>query len=168
MKLTKRTVAGIGPDPTHDTYIWDDELRGFGLRVKPTGVRSFIIQYRNSSGISRRLTIGKSGVLTVDEARTSAKRALADVINGGDPAAKRSEDRRAMTVRQLCSAYLDAAKNGLILGKRAAKETIHHLHGSRPDHAPHFAGVGQPASTRPHHVGHQPLHASRGVWENSR
>jgi len=116
MKLTKRAVAGIVPDP-RDICMWDEEVRGFGLRIKPSGVRSFIVQYRNSSGISRRITIGKSPILTVEEARKLAKRLLADVINGGDPAAKRSEERRAMTIRQLCHAYLEAAERGLILGK---------------------------------------------------
>ena len=118
MKLTKRTVTAIKPDPLRDTYAWDDEVRGFGLRVKPSGIRSFIVQYRNTSGISRRITLGKFGVLTIEQGRKLAKRALADVINGGDPAANRSEERKAMTVRQLCRVYLDAAEKGLILGKR--------------------------------------------------
>jgi integrase len=118
MKLTKRAIAAIAPDSTRDKCVWDDEVRGFGLRIKPTGVRSFIVQYRNSSRISRRMTIGKFGVLTVEEARTLAKRVLADVIRGADPAEKRSEERKAMTVRQLCDAYVEAADKGLILGKR--------------------------------------------------
>lgn len=118
MKLTKRAVIGMPPDLSRDRFAWDDEVSGFGLRIKPTGVRSFMVQYRNSSGISRRITIGRFGVLTVDEARALAKRTLADVIRGNDPATQRSEDRRAMTVRQLCQTYLDAAKKGLILGKR--------------------------------------------------
>jgi len=119
MRLTKRALSAIVPDPDRDVCAWDDEIIGFGLRVKPTGVRSFIVQYRNASGVSRRMTIGKYGVLTVDEARTLAKRALADVIKGGDPASKRAENRHAVTVRQLCSTYLEAAEKGLILGKRA-------------------------------------------------
>jgi hypothetical protein len=53
MKLTKRTVAAVVPNPVRDIYAWDDEVHGFGLRVKPSGVRSFIVQYRNASGISR-------------------------------------------------------------------------------------------------------------------
>src|SRR5262245_64305869 len=118
MKLTKRAIATIVPDSTRDKCIWDDEVRGFGLRIKSTGVRSFIVQYRNSSGVRRCITIGRCGVLTVEEARTLAKRALADVIKGGDPAEKRSEERKAMTVRQLCHAYVEAADKGLIMGKR--------------------------------------------------
>jgi len=118
MKLTKRAVFNMPPDPSRDLYAWDDELPGFGLRVKPTGIRSFIVQYRNSSGISRRITVGRFGVLTVEEARKLGKRVLADVVKGGDPAARRSEERRAITVRQLCQVYLEAAEKGLILGKR--------------------------------------------------
>ena len=78
-----------------------------------------MIQYRNASGHSRRHTLGKLGVLTADEARKMAKAALADVAKGNDPSAKQSEDRKAITVRQLCDSYLDAAKKGLILGKSA-------------------------------------------------
>ena len=117
MKLTKRNVDAIKVRAQRDIYVWDDEIAGFGLRVKPSGVRSFMIQYRNASGHSRRHTLGKLGVLTADEARKMAKAALADVAKGNDPSAKRSEDRKAITVRQLCDSYLDAAKKGLILGK---------------------------------------------------
>jgi integrase len=118
MKLTKRTLDSAKPHPTHDVFLWDDEAPGFGLRIKPSGVRSFVLQYRNGSGVSRRMTLGKFGVLTPDEARKIAKQNLADVARGGDPVEKKAQDRNAMTVRQLCGAYLEAAEKGLILGKR--------------------------------------------------
>jgi integrase len=117
MKLTKRVIDNLKPLPSRDLYVWDDDVAGFGLRVKPSGVRSFMVQYRNESGISRRMTLGKFGVLTADEARKLAKANLADAAKGDDPAAKRSGDRRAMTVRQLCRAYLEAASRELIIGK---------------------------------------------------
>lgn len=118
MKLTLRTIATISPDPTRDIYVWDDDLAGFGLRVKPGGTKSFMLQYRNACGISRRITLGKLGTLTPDQARKLAKERLAEVVKGGDPAEAKSEERKAMTVRQLCDAYLAAAEKGLILGKR--------------------------------------------------
>ena len=77
MKLTKRNVDTIKPRAHRDVYVWDDEIAGFGLRVKPSGVRSFMVQYRNSRGNSRRHTLGKLGVLTADEARKMAKAAKA-------------------------------------------------------------------------------------------
>ena len=118
MKLTKRTLDTAKANVDHDVFLWDDELPGFGLRIKPSGVRSFIVQYRNGSGASRRMTLGKFGVLTPDEARKMAKQTLAEVARGGDPAEKRSQDRNAMTVCQLCRAYLEAVEEGSILGKR--------------------------------------------------
>jgi hypothetical protein len=118
MKLTKRALDAVEASATGDLFLWDDEVPGFGLRVKPSGVRSFIVQYRNNSGTSRRMTLGKFGVLTPDEARKLAKQTLAEVARGGDPVDKRVVERNAMTVRQLCSTYLEAAEKGLILGKR--------------------------------------------------
>jgi hypothetical protein len=118
MKLTKRFLDAVEPNQTDDLFVWDDDVPGFGLRVKPSGVRSFIVQYRNSSGTSRRMTLGRYGVLTPDEARKLAKQKLADVARGGDPVDTRAQERKAMTIRQLCKAYLEAAENGLILGKR--------------------------------------------------
>ena len=86
MKLTVNTIKAISVDPERDIYAWDDELPGFGIRIKSSGVRSFMLQYRNASGVSRRLTLGKLGVLTPDDARKLAKEKLAAVAKGNDPA----------------------------------------------------------------------------------
>jgi hypothetical protein len=68
-KLTKRFVESVKPQAT-DQLIFDENIPGFGLRVKrKTGVRSYAVQYRNRQGRSRRLTIGKHGKLTADMAR---------------------------------------------------------------------------------------------------
>jgi integrase len=131
MKLTQRTVLGSQPASSRDLYFWDDEILGFGLRVKPTGVRSFMVQYRNTGGISRRITLGRVGVLTAEQARNQAKRVLAEVLRGGDPAAERSEERRACTIRQLCHLYLDEAEKGLILGKRGEPKKLSTLNVDR-------------------------------------
>ena len=73
MKLTKKSIDAIKPDG-EDRIYWDDELRGFGLRLKQSGLRSFLIQFRNRQGRSRRLTVGNYGRLTPEEARREARR----------------------------------------------------------------------------------------------
>ena len=61
-KLTKRTIDATSPAQGRDVVVWELELPGFGLRVKPSGVKSLIVQYRNRNGRSCRLTIGRYGV----------------------------------------------------------------------------------------------------------
>jgi hypothetical protein len=117
-RLTKRTVDGTSPDSARDVFAWDDELPGFGLRVKPSGAKSFLVQYRNRNGRSRRLTVGRYGVLTPDQARGQARGVLARVANGEDPAEMRAADRNAATVAELCREYLDKAVRGLIITRR--------------------------------------------------
>ena len=92
-KIIKRLVEAIKRDK-HDVFAWDTEVRGFGVRVKPSGVRSYLVQYRNQHGRSRRLTIGQHGRLTAEQARRQAKSLLGDVEGGKDPVADRSERQR--------------------------------------------------------------------------
>ncbi len=104
-KITKTRVESI-KSSDKDIVEWDDELRGFGVRVKPSGVRSYIIQYRNRFGRSRRLTIGTHGRLTAEEARKEARLLLAEVERGGDPAADRAIVRNAPTVAEFSERYM--------------------------------------------------------------
>jgi hypothetical protein len=76
------------------------------------------MQYRNSNGRSRRLTVGRYGVLTLDQARVEARRLLADVARGFDPVERRASDRNATTMELLCREYLDRAERGLIITRR--------------------------------------------------
>src|SRR4051812_42687255 len=104
-KLTKSFVDALARRPrkpaengtaaasAKELFEWDDDLPGFGLRMKPSGAKSFFIQYRNANGRSRRFTIGRYGVFTCDEARTEARKALAEVARGLDPAEARKDNR---------------------------------------------------------------------------
>jgi hypothetical protein len=110
-KLTKRTVDAIRPDPAgREIFVWDDGLRGFGVRMMPSGAASYLVQYRTAEGRTRRLRIGKIGTLTPDEAREIARDKLVAAAKGADPSAERHAARAAMTVAELCDLYLSEAK----------------------------------------------------------
>ena len=108
MKLTERAVASLKP-ADRDVFAWDDALPGFGVRLKPTGVAAYVIQYRNADHVSKRYTLGKTTELRLEAARQRAARLLADVKDeraAADPAADRKERRRAATVADLCERFL--------------------------------------------------------------
>ncbi|MGJ0391163.1 MAG: tyrosine-type recombinase/integrase [Methylocystis sp.] len=104
-KITKRLIDGLG-EIAGRQIIWDSEIRGFGLLALPSGVRSFIVQYRNETGRQRRLTLGRYGVITADEARKAARDALSTVAKGADPAEQRQAQRSAPLVSDLLDRYL--------------------------------------------------------------
>ena len=107
LRLTKTSVERIRPRPGRDVIRWDDVLPGFGVRVKPSGVRSYIVQYRNRAGRTRRITIGRHGLFLVDEARKEARGILVAAAGGEDPAAARAEKQPSLTVADLGQRYLD-------------------------------------------------------------
>ncbi|NTZ90431.1 tyrosine-type recombinase/integrase [Agrobacterium tumefaciens] len=115
-KLTKRTIDALQPRDK-DYFEWDDELAGFGVRVWPTGKKTYVAQYRAGKQ-TRRFKIGSHGALTVEEARKQAKTVLGDVARGEDPQQDRATRRKSLTVKDLCDTYFAAADKGLIFGKR--------------------------------------------------
>jgi integrase len=117
-RLTKRTIDATKPDARRDVFVWDEKLPGFGLRVKPGGAKSFLVQYRNKHGRSRRLTLGRYGALTPDQGRAAAMIELARVARGDDPVEAKARERGAMTVAELCREYLDNAERGLVITRR--------------------------------------------------
>jgi len=107
-KLSKTVVERIKATD-QDVVVWDNTLPGFGVRVKPSGVRSYIIQYRNrNTSTSRRLTIGQHGpLLTLDQAKKQARAMLADAMRGEDPVEIRKTARRAPSIADLAVDYLE-------------------------------------------------------------
>ena len=105
-KITKRIVdASLSRDREYS--VWDGELRGFCLRVMPSGLRSFMVRYRNAHGRQKWCLIGRVGELTPDEARNEARQILAAARRGEDPAADRGAKRKGATVSDLLNAYLN-------------------------------------------------------------
>ena len=110
-RLTKRVVDAFRIEASdRETFLFDDQMPGFGIRRMPSGVTSWIIQYRNSYGRTRRMTLGRVGVLTPDEARKLAHDKLSATAHGADPSADRTAARTAVTVAELCDQYLEAAE----------------------------------------------------------
>lgn len=108
-RITKRVVDAAAAGDREFT-IWDSDLRGFGLRVRPSGKKTYIVVYRAGVGRGapqRRLTIGEpDDSLTAFQARERAADILADVRLGGDPAGTRSKKRKEPTISDLCDRYL--------------------------------------------------------------
>lgn len=105
-KLTKRFVDGLAAN-TKEYIAFDTEVTGFGIRVMPSGRKSYIIQYRTGGGRQRKMVIGRHGILTPEEARKLAIGRLAEVARGEDPSEQRNRERRAPTVSALCDRFLE-------------------------------------------------------------
>jgi len=102
-KLTKRTIDATEPQVV-EFFIWDESIPGFGVRIMPSGRKSFVVQYR-AGRRPRRMSLGPSTVLTCDQARTRAITIIAAVKNGEDPAADRAAKRNAATVSDLADRF---------------------------------------------------------------
>jgi hypothetical protein len=82
-KLTKRLIEGLDVQ-SKDYLLWDEDLSGFGVRIFPSGRKSYLVQYR-AEGRTRRRAIGQHGALTADEARREARKLLGEVAKAGPP-----------------------------------------------------------------------------------
>lgn len=116
-KLTKAVIDGAELRDKQYT-IWCSDLKGFGAYVHPTGRRTYFVDYRSGDGARRRMTIGRHGVITADQARKLAIETMGGIVlQKADPLLERKTRRKSLTVSQLCDQYLKAARKGLILGR---------------------------------------------------
>jgi integrase len=98
VKLTKRVVEAAEP-ASSDQYLWDAEVKGFGVKITPAGRKVFLFQYRmgGRGAKTERCTIGEyRSPFTVDSARAEAIRLLAEVKAGCNPADAKRAARQAM------------------------------------------------------------------------
>lgn len=108
MRLTKRVVDNLEASET-EYVAWDADLPGFGVRVRPSGAKSFIAVYRAGSGRKapqRKLTIASVAKITPEEARVQAKKAIGAAAGGADPAALKSIERKTLTIGDLIDVFL--------------------------------------------------------------
>jgi integrase len=105
-RISKSTVDSLFcPGGKDRDIVWDDKLKGFGVIVYPTGLKTYVAQYRKD-GRSHRVVIGKHGRLTPDEARKEAKALLGDVEKGANPALERRTKREAPTLDKVAEGFL--------------------------------------------------------------
>jgi integrase len=108
VRITKRFVDGLKAKGA-EYFAWDEGLTGFGVRIQPSGAKSYVVKYSAGSGRgapTRRMTLARAGKVTPDQARDLAKKVLGSVAHGADPAKKKAADRRAETLRELADLFL--------------------------------------------------------------
>jgi integrase len=103
-KLTKRVVDQASAE-SKVASLWDDELKGFGLRVWPSGRKVYIVKCR-IKGRQRFITIGAHGPVTAEQARVRAFEILSEAKGGRDPAKGLDEARKAPTMKGLGERFL--------------------------------------------------------------
>jgi integrase len=109
--FTKATVRKIScPLGQTEKFFWDGDCRGLGIRTLASGRRSWIFQYRDEHGRTRRIALGDLTAVSLDDAREEARRKAASITHGANPSVERRAKRNAGTVLQLIDAYLPQAK----------------------------------------------------------
>ncbi|MFB3785072.1 MAG: tyrosine-type recombinase/integrase [bacterium] len=108
MKLTKHVCekAVYSGEGKSWMAIWDEELKGFGLRITPAGCKSYIVACR-VHGRLRIFTLGRFGVLSVDQARRMAREKLVEALQGKDPGEERQKAVLGDRMKDLCAAYME-------------------------------------------------------------
>jgi hypothetical protein len=102
-KLIKRTIEALAPREI-DFIAWDNHVPGFGVRVMPSGRKSFVLQYR-AGRRSRRMVLGYVGIVTPEQARGIAIQHSAALRQGIDPLAERDGGRDAVTVKEFAARF---------------------------------------------------------------
>lgn len=105
-KLTKKIVDAITPE-AKETWVWDSELEGFGVRTQPTGRKTYVVRYRTKTAAKtqRKQTIARCSDVTPDKAREMARKVFAQVAEGKDPVADRKAEINAPTIADLEARY---------------------------------------------------------------
>jgi integrase len=117
MKLTKREIDKITLPTQGQTFYWDEELKGFGLRATPSGMSYVVRGTVRGGGRRPRITLGRHGPFTPDMARAEARKALGEMERGIDRV-------RAAKAQQLAGVTLDAAYRAYVDSKKLSVNTL--------------------------------------------
>ncbi len=127
-RISKATVDSLVCRPEKDRKIvWDDKLKGFGVVAFPTGIKTYVAQYRKD-GRSHRVTLGKHGRLTPDQARSKAKVLLGQIESGSNAAEERRAKRQAPTLAEVAQDFLAYANAKKKPGTASGYESALRLH----------------------------------------
>ena len=104
-KITKRAVDALLP-AERERVVWDDDIKGFGVRVHPTGRKVYIVKFRHE-GRSVKVTIGPHGPVTPAAARARAAEIVTLAKTGRDLAGKTPHPRGSATMTALARRFMD-------------------------------------------------------------
>jgi integrase len=103
--LTHKSIQALRPGATRIDWM-DTQDRGFGIMVRPSGRKTFLVRYRIGRG-ERRITLGDFPRMTLKDARSAARELLGRVEGGDDPQQERFEKRGAIIFAELAASYLE-------------------------------------------------------------
>ncbi len=106
-KLTKRVVESTPANSSQQTFLWDTEIKGFGVRVYTTGRKMYFLQYRNQYNTTKKIKIGVHGNITTEQAREAAREIALKVSAGNDPATEVKSQKSRPTMADLARDYIE-------------------------------------------------------------
>jgi integrase len=111
MRLTKTIVSKlVCPAGQTEVFYWDAVVKGLGLRVYPSGRKTWVLQYRDAGGRTRRTPLGQAPSIDPAAARRVAGDLLRRIAAGANPSVERRQARKAATVVDVFEAYLSHAE----------------------------------------------------------
>ena len=105
IKISRRSVEALEP-MARDVDYYDEDLKGFGIRVRPSGRKTYFVMMRHKC-VMRRFTVGTHGSVAPEQARLKAKQIIADLAIDKNPTAEVDAVRTAITVRSLGERFID-------------------------------------------------------------